>query len=155
MTVFTIGHINSVCLNNPTTTESSQFGNMVADKATNPLVVTSTINMNEICLFNTGVRLNATAVSQLALISSNVIDQTSCCALCNHDIQCDYAFETLTKCDLYHWNIPEEISPFQLAVQVKSGQWYEKKFYAPNSGKVLFSNRFVQLILQMSSNGDY
>ena len=148
----TIGHIESVCLNKPTTTLNVKFGNSMVEAVTMPAVtktiLTTTANINDVCLIYIGLRLNATALSELTLISSGAIEKTSCCSLCNADSQCDYAFETASKCSLYHWNIPQGIEPMRRAVEVKVGLWFEKKYFGPNSGKVIFSNRFVQLVLQ-------
>lgn len=117
-------------------------------------LISTTINMNYVCLYNTGYRLNETALSQLSLIDSQIyqIDQKECCSLCNANSQCDYAFEvvnqktSITTCRLYHWNIPDGMTTLQLAIDVKAGLWFERKLYTANSGRLIFPNEFIRLI---------
>ena len=118
-------------------------------------IQTSTMNINYLCQFNTGVRLNSTALSQLVQLGSfnftNVgTNADECCLFCNTHSNCDYAFETesidgSSHCEYYHWRIPESLTEDELVYQIKQGDWYERKVYPRASGKILYANKFLKL----------
>ena len=120
------------------------------------ILPTTTMDINYLCQFNTGVRLNSTALGQLVRLGSfnytNVgTNADECCLVCNTKNNCDYAFETQnvdgsTRCDYYHWNIPSSLTEDELIYQIKQGDWYERKPYSKGSGKLLYANTFLKLV---------
>lgn len=130
---------------------------------TNPMTLEMTTSViaganNQVCQCNTGVRLNATAIELLTFLNSfnytNLSlnsDSDECCIRCNIDPLCDYAFELIysngiSNCAYYKWNLPPGLTSIDLAKQVKQGQWYQAKRFSIQSGKLLFSNKFLRLI---------
>ena len=119
---------------------------------------TPTINIYYICLYNTGVRLNMTAISRLDLLyivsytdaSTHNINRF-CCEHCTKNPKCNYIFSNQASdgsyiCTLYHWNIPNTLTNNQLAYQIKQGYWYENKAYSSSSGTLIFPNSFIHQI---------
>ena len=118
---------------------------------------TTTENVDFLCQFNTGVRLNSTALGQLSFLGSFTYtsigtNADECCITCNRNADCDYAFQKenartgVSNCSLYHWNIPDDITHSDLAYQIKQGDWYDGRPYSIGSGKLLYANKFLQLV---------
>ena len=118
-------------------------------------IITSTVNILYICQSYTGLRLNATALSQLVFIGSFNYSLTTssgadlCCYKCNSNPNCDYSFESklgtgINNCLFYHWKISDGYNRNQLTDDIKQGLWFQSKPYGMNSGMLIFSYNFIR-----------
>ena len=143
-----------------TTTASTSTTTSITTTSTTSIkikiVTTTAVISPYTCHFETGVRLNSTAVSLLVFLKSFNYTKIStnmdqCCFECNNyvslssNLLCDYFFESKNNgkylCQMYHFTYRSQSFIYDL----KQGYYYQPKVFSAATGTLGYSTNFFEI----------